>query len=159
MHVERQICTNEGKAACHYGFDSILFAKKRAEVFSSALGLTVGRAGFGQWRTAWPGFRDGSEISGLGAVDGAGACEQEAACACGYGQIKDVSGAIHDLVVALQRGEAGPDGGIGSGVQHMSEGLVPRERVALLDVALEKRDQGMTDELWVRSQKKIGVAT
>ena len=48
VHVERQICTNEGKAAGNYGFGTILLAKKRAEVFSGALGLAVGRAGFGQ---------------------------------------------------------------------------------------------------------------
>ena len=46
MHIERQVCTNEGKAAGNYGFDSMLLAKERAEVFGGALGLAVGRAGF-----------------------------------------------------------------------------------------------------------------
>ena len=159
MHVERQVCTNEGKAAGNYGFDSMLLAKERAEMFGGALGLAVGRVGFGQRRAAYPVFRDSSEISGLGAVDGAGAGDQKASGACGYRQIKDVSGAIHDLVVALQRGEAGTDGGFSGGMQNMGEAVTPWQGVALLDIALEKRDRGMTAELWVRSQKKIGVAT
>ena len=95
----------------------------------------------------------------MGAVDGAGAGEQKASGACGTGQIKDVSGALHDLVVALQRGEAGANGGFSGGVQNMGEAVAPRDRVALVDVALEKRDRAMTAELWVRSQKKIGVTT
>ena len=33
------------------------------------------------------------------------------------------------------------------------------EGSALLDITLEEGDQGMTAELWVRSQKKIGVTT
>ena len=45
MHVERQICTNEGKAAGNYGFGSMLLAKERAEMFSGALSLAVGRVG------------------------------------------------------------------------------------------------------------------
>ena len=52
MHVERQVCTNEGKAAGNYGFESVLLAKERGEMFSGAFGLAVGRAGLGQGRTA-----------------------------------------------------------------------------------------------------------
>ena len=65
MHVERQICTNEGKAAGNYGFDSMLLAKERAEMFGGALALAVGHAGFGQGRTAWPVFGDGRKIGRL----------------------------------------------------------------------------------------------
>jgi len=112
-------------------------------VFGGALGLAVGRAGFGQGRTAGPVFRDGGEISGLGAVDGAGAGEQKAAGAGSQGQVEDVAGAIHDLVIALQRGEAGADGGLGGGVEHMGEAVAPWERVPLLDVALHERNLGV----------------
>ena len=56
MHIERQVCTNEGKAAGNYGFDSMLLAKERAEMFGGALGLAVGRVGFGQRGAAWPDF-------------------------------------------------------------------------------------------------------
>ena len=52
-------------------------------------------------------FREGGQIGGLGAVDGAGTGEQKAAGPCGHGQIENVAGALHDLVVALQRREAG----------------------------------------------------
>ena len=41
----------------------------------------------------------------------------------------------------------------------MGEAVTPWQGVALLDIALEKRDRGMTAELWIRSQKKIGVTT
>ncbi len=45
VHVERQVAPNEGKAAGNYGFDSMLLAKERAEMFSGAPGLAVGCAG------------------------------------------------------------------------------------------------------------------
>ena len=118
----------------------MLLAYQRAEMLSGSLGLAVGRAGLGQERAAWPVFLDGGEICGLGTVDGAGAGEQKTAGACGDRQIEDVSSAIHDLVVALQRREPGANGGVCGGVQHMGEGLVPGQRVALLNVAPQKRD-------------------
>jgi len=47
VHVERQVGAHEGKAAGHHGFQAMLPAHQRAEVFGGALGLAVGRAGFG----------------------------------------------------------------------------------------------------------------
>lgn len=47
VHVERQVGAHEGKAAGHHGFQAMLLAHQRAEVFGGALGLAVGRAGFG----------------------------------------------------------------------------------------------------------------
>ena len=41
----------------------------------------------------------------------------------------------------------------------MGVAVAPRQGIALEDIALEKCDRGMTAEFWVRSQKKIGVAT
>ena len=79
VHVERQVGVHECKAAGHNGFQAMLLAHKRAEVFGGELGLAVGRAGFSEERSAWPVFGNGSEIGGLGAVDGARAGEQEAA--------------------------------------------------------------------------------
>ena len=140
LHIERQIRAHKGKAAGHHSLQAMLLGKQGAEVFGSALGLAVGRAGLGQRRTAWPVFRNGAEISGLGSVDSARAGEQKAAGACGHGKIEDVPSALHNLVVALQRREAGADGGISSRVQHMGEVVAPGERVALLDAALQKRD-------------------
>lgn len=110
VHVERQVGAHEGKAAGHHGFEAMLVGDQGAEVFSGALALAVGRAGVGQGRTAWPVFRDSGEIGGLGAVDGAGTGEQKAAGACGQCQIENVASALHDLVVTLQRREAGADG-------------------------------------------------
>jgi len=158
VHIERQVGAHEGKAAGHNGFQAMLLAHHCAEVFGGALGLAVGRGGFSQGRTAGPVFRDGGEIRGLRAVDGAGAGEQEAAGACGHGQIEDVAGAIHDLVVALQRGEAGADSGIRGGVEHMGEAVAPWERVGLLDVALQECDRGMTAELWVCGKELLWIA-
>jgi hypothetical protein len=100
VHVERQVGTHEGKAAGHNDFQAMLLAHQRAKVFGGALGLALGRDGFGQSGAACPVFVDGGEISRLGAVDGAGTGEKAAASACGHGQIEDVAGAIHDLVVA-----------------------------------------------------------
>ena len=47
VHVERQVGAHEGKAAGHHGFQAMLFAKQSTELFGGALGLAVGRAGFG----------------------------------------------------------------------------------------------------------------
>ena len=44
VSVERQIRADEGKAACHHGFQAMLLAHQRTEVFGGALGLAVGRA-------------------------------------------------------------------------------------------------------------------
>ena len=62
----------------------MLLAHQRAEVLSSVLDLDLGRAGIGQEQVAWTVFRNGGKISGLGAVDGAGAGEQEALGTCCY---------------------------------------------------------------------------
>ncbi len=127
VYIERQVGAHESKAACHYGFQAMLLPHESAEVFSGSLGLSVGRAGFGQGRTAGPVFRDGWDISGLGAVDGAGAGKEEAHGACGNSQIKDVAGAIHDLVITLQRSKARAVCRICRGVEHMGKALITRE--------------------------------
>jgi len=77
--------------------------------------------------------------------------------ACGYSKIEDVSGAIHDLVVALQRGEAGADGGFSGGMQNMGEAVAPWERVALLDVSLNKGDLRVRGKLRIGRQELRGI--
>jgi hypothetical protein len=78
--------------------------------------------------------------------------------ACGHGQIQDVSSALHDLVVALQWGEAGADGGIGGGVQHMGEGVAQREGITILDVSLQEGDLPVRAKLRIGRQKVLRVA-
>ena len=71
VHIEWQVCTNEGKAAGYHGFQAMLLAHQGAEMFGGAFGLAIGRVGICQGQTAWPIFRDGGKISGLRTVDGA----------------------------------------------------------------------------------------
>lgn len=121
--VERQTLAHEGKTTHDHCSKAMSLPVESEEVLRGALRLAVSRAGIIHGRAAAPVFRNRLEIRWLRPVDAAGADEQESTSSCCYREIENIRRALHNLLKAAQRGEAGHKCGISRRMQHMSKRL------------------------------------
>jgi hypothetical protein len=66
-------------------------------------------------------------------------------------------GARNNLVEPLQRCELGSNGGIGGSMQNMRKLLIPRQRLAILNISPNEANSLAGGQLWISSLKPLRI--